>query len=604
MQTYATPPRAQRLSMRPAWTMLLCFFWTSLSWAQSEALVVSGTLKHEETKERLDNVTVSVLQDGSAFDEIEVDRNGKYFLDLPLRHDYVIVFRADGMISKRVAINSSATPSGELTDGFMFDLDMSLFDAIEGFDESIMDSPIGIASYDERSGRIQFDLEHTNDMRRRIDDEMDRLADLADDLERAQMRYDNAMEDAERAEARERWEDAKDEFEKALNFKPGDSAATAGLQRATAQLDAIREADAAAAAEAAADEAARQAEEDAARMASEQAAQQEREAQELKAAEEAARRAEEQAQREATDRANQTRAEEDASEQQNQTEAENEAARERQARRESDAADRQAQLDANAAEQQAVLDSEKEEREARQREWDARQEAREAEKRERQAQAQARAQSLSQRSGKAEDEAEAYYRQALESERQAMAAQVQDQKDDVSMQAERWGAEARDRARDDRRQVLSLYDGTGGSTGRQVDAAYNGREEEHRETRAARLAEIEALKQADEAMKAQNAARLKNESQGSLLDLDMVVEASKERGLPVGLSPEDRDIPQGVQETSYDIQNGLVIMRTVREGDVIKRYRKVVMKTGTYYFCGDKSITKIRWELETTFSFD
>ena len=243
MQTYVTPLTMKRPFFKHAWLVL--FLLTSSSWAlaQSGSLVVSGSLKHEETKERLDNVTVSVLRGGEAFDEIEVDRNGKYFLDLPLRHDYVIVFRAEGLVVKRVAINSASTPEGELPDGFMFDLDMSLFDMIEGFDEGIMETPIGIASFNERSGRIQFDLDHTNDMRRRIDDELDRLADLADDLERAQMRYDNAMEDGERAEARSRWEDARDEYEKALKFKPGDATAQAGLDRMNAELDAIRQAE-------------------------------------------------------------------------------------------------------------------------------------------------------------------------------------------------------------------------------------------------------------------------------------------------------------------------------------------------------------------------
>ena len=122
--------------------------------------------------------------------------------------------------------------------------------------------------------------------------------------------------------------------------------------------------------------------------------------------------------------------------------------------------------------------------------------------------------------------------------------------------------------------------------------------------RAANLAEIEALKASNDALQAGSAARLKNQGQEAMLDADIMVEASKERGLPVSLSPADRDIPQGVQETSYDIQNGLVIMRTVRSGDVVKRYRKVVMKTGTYYFCGDRSITEIRWDLETNLSYD
>lgn len=122
--------------------------------------------------------------------------------------------------------------------------------------------------------------------------------------------------------------------------------------------------------------------------------------------------------------------------------------------------------------------------------------------------------------------------------------------------------------------------------------------------RAANLAEIEALKASNEALQAGSAARLKNQGQEAMLDADIMAEASKERGLPVSLSPQDRDIPQGVQETSYDIQNGLVIMRTVRSGDVVKRYRKVVMKTGTYYFCGDRSITETRWDLETNLYYD
>ena len=642
MQTYATPFSALRFIWKGFLLALVCCMGAVHGWGQSESLVVSGNLKHEETKQRLDNVTVSVLQNGEAFDEIQVDRNGKYFLDLPLRNDYVIVFQAEGMIAKRVAINSAQTPENELTDGFMFDLDMSLFDAIEGFDESITETPIGIASFDERSGRIQFDLDHTNDMRRRIDDELDRLADLADDLERARMRYDNAMEDAARAEARERWEDAKDEFEKALNFIPGDADAEAGLERVNAQLDAIRQAEeealaaeaAAAAAEAAAQQAEQEAEEEAAR-AEAQAAQDARDAEtaaraeeEARQAEEAAREAEEAAAQAADDARRRQEADDAAARaEEESSRAEDAAAAARQAQRDAEAADRQAQMDADAAAQQAVLDSERADREARQREWEAKQEAREAEKRARKAQAQARAQSLSQRSSNAEDEAEAYYRQALESERQAMAAEVQDVKDDVAMQQERWNAEAGDRARDARRQALSLDNGSKGeqayassrqkaealhqaassvrgTTGRDVQGAYEGREAEHRQMRAARLAEIEALKQADEALKSTSAARLKNESQGALLDLDMSVEVSKERGVPVSLSPADRDIPQGVQETSYDIQNGLVIMRTVREGDVVKRYRKVVMKTGTYYFCGDRSITQTRWDLETNLSYD
>lgn len=70
------------------------------------------------------------------------------------------------------------------------------------------------------------------------------------------------------------------------------------------------------------------------------------------------------------------------------------------------------------------------------------------------------------------------------------------------------------------------------------------------------------------------------------------------------LAEDDEDIMQGVHEQSYDIPNGLVIERTVRTGNLVVRYRKVVTKTGVYYFRGDRSITADTWRRETTVVLD
>ena len=59
-----------------------------------------------------------------------------------------------------------------------------------------------------------------------------------------------------------------------------------------------------------------------------------------------------------------------------------------------------------------------------------------------------------------------------------------------------------------------------------------------------------------------------------------------------------------MQEQSYDIPNGLVIERTVRRGNEVRRFRKVVTKTGVYYFEGEFSITADAWKRETTVVFD
>ena len=60
----------------------------------------------------------------------------------------------------------------------------------------------------------------------------------------------------------------------------------------------------------------------------------------------------------------------------------------------------------------------------------------------------------------------------------------------------------------------------------------------------------------------------------------------------------------GIQEQSYDIPNGLVIERTVRVGNHVRRFRKVVTRTGVYYFEGDDSITEATWRRETTVILD
>ena len=52
----------------------------------------------------------------------------------------MIEFSAPDMVTKRVQIDGAAVPPSEVNDGFTFDLDMSLFAYVEGFDESLLDA--------------------------------------------------------------------------------------------------------------------------------------------------------------------------------------------------------------------------------------------------------------------------------------------------------------------------------------------------------------------------------------------------------------------------------------------------------------------------------
>lgn len=603
MQTYMTqrtdltiPKRDSSKAMKGALFLLMLVGLSVSGWAQNAILEVLGTLEHEESRQSLVNPSVRVLQNGEPFDQIEADRNGQYFLELPLRGNYVLIFEAEGALSKRVQVDGTVLPEDAGLDGFRLELDMALFDYIEGFDESILDTPIGIAVFDIDSEKIEFDLAHTADMRRRIDKELDRLADAEDDARRNQLRYENAIEDAERAVARSRWDDAKLEYEKALKFIPGDAAAEAGLADVQSKLDAIAAAEAAeqqAELEAQQAEQNEQAEQD--RLEAEEAARQEEEERRLAAEQEAEQAAQREAERQAAEQEAREQAEQDVAQQNNQSKPANQEDPGQESQvTESDDTD-------------AVIRAEQEALRLKEEERRALKEAKEAERLARQKQAKSRANALSQGSGSGEDPAEAYYRQALESELQARAAGVNDIGKAVKDRNTRLREEEGSRATDSQRQVRSIQE-THGDLPSSEARRYEGGDGFEAVTastlRSDAASGIEAIKDSDDSMRKSKKELMDNQAQSDMFDLEEVDAYSPLDKKGAVLSPEDADIPQGVHETSYDIQNGLVITRTVRVEDVVTRYRKVVMKTGTYYFCGDKAITKAVWNLETNLSYD
>lgn len=65
------------------------------------------------------------------------------------------------------------------------------------------------------------------------------------------------------------------------------------------------------------------------------------------------------------------------------------------------------------------------------------------------------------------------------------------------------------------------------------------------------------------------------------------------------LPPGAEDLEEGVQERSYEEGNRMIIERTVKRGNKVDTYRKVISKTGIYYFKNNRSITEFTWKRET-----
>ena len=530
--------------------------------AQTESmLLVEGTIKDEDSGRKLPGCVVVVFQDGSEFDRLEVDNNAGYSFELPLRHLYTFQFVRDGFTSKKVSLDVSDVPETDAVDGFGFDLDMTLFKTIEGFDESILDTPIGMGTYDVESGKFNFDMEHTNRVKQRIENEKNRILSIEENRSKNKRAYDVAMKQGENAMKKKNWQEALGFFEEALVLIPDEEEAIEERDKARRELDAI-----------AADLSEQQAEEDAARAAKEAEAAaleaerlaQEEDARQRKADADARNAQSNQAAADADAAAN-AAADADAAA----TAAANAAAN-----ADADAAANAAAAQGEAADQKAAEDLARQTQidyDAAQAEIEAANE-RDAEEAERK-----RAALLANTANKEPDEAEKYYRDALKSESKArsdeLAARVQAERDLLKRRKE----EAKQRSQGELDEMISGY--------RNVDNSVDYVEPVYRNYEHSVTYDAPVYRDIDNAV---------------TYEAPVYIET---HGIPT-ISESDMDLPQGFYESSYKIQNGIVIERTIRDGDHVVHYRKVVMKTGTYYFKQRQSITSTVWHRETTLVYD
>lgn len=208
--------------------------------AQDDQLMVFGTLKSEDSNKKMPGVEVVVYQDGQEFDRLTTNDRAEYDFSLPLRHDYTFSFEMAGYGNKRIQVDASGVPPEDLKGGFKLDLDMTLFELVEGFDTGILEDPYGRASFDPVKNTVAFDFDYTNRMRNRVEAEFERVENLAERM--AQMREDFAdlMSDGETYMEREQWERALGAFAEALEIFPEDEQAIQKHALAQAKFDAAR----------------------------------------------------------------------------------------------------------------------------------------------------------------------------------------------------------------------------------------------------------------------------------------------------------------------------------------------------------------------------
>lgn len=619
-------------------TAIFTVFAANAMLAQTNLLLVSGAIKDDDSGRKLPGSVVTVFQDDVLFQTSEVDKNAKYSFELPLGFTYTFQYERDGFTAKKVQLDVSHTPNDESVDGFGFDLDMTLFKTIEGFDTTILDEPMGIGAYNPDTRKFKFDLDHTDRMNMRIENELNRLAAIEENREKNKRAFDMAMKAGEEAMKKKQWQEALNKFNEALQLIPDEEEAIELRDKARAKLDEVEAKEAEKLAEEQAKLDAEAAE--AAAKAAEEAARQ---------AEAEARRAEAEARKQAARDAREGRA----------TGGDDSGATvEQRPDREFDRSQIEDTSDADAARRA----QEEADRLSRQRDDDDAARLAAEKKQAEDDEAARRAALLANSAGANNTAADNFFKDALKSERLARAAEIEDKKDSEAERLRQRGYEAEDRKEEskqeldviiakseddkkkgDRRhrrnaqkrnemhsfdsnfrtQQTSRADRKRSNNAKDIELTkeyagdwdhsvpkepqqeYKGKAAEHQEEIEYTHDVITSRTNKQDGYLDQRRIERRSNSYDGRKEIHDAYAGSDERleGDPI-LSPADEDLPQGFHEYSYEIPNGTVIELTYRDGDQISRYKKVLMRTGTFYFRNGQSITASIFHRETTVIHD
>jgi hypothetical protein len=114
----------------------------------------------------VDNSQVIVMQDNELYVVFNSDEKGKYEFNLPVNHNYTIIYGSQSFVVKKVEINAHDLSKSRY--GHNVKLDLGLFKSVEGVDFSFLEEPIAKFQFEPEFGKIAPDEDYSFQMSKRM----------------------------------------------------------------------------------------------------------------------------------------------------------------------------------------------------------------------------------------------------------------------------------------------------------------------------------------------------------------------------------------------------------------------------------------------------
>jgi hypothetical protein len=207
-------------------------------YSQNEIAHVFGQLKDQNTKKKLEGVTVQVFKDGMVFDTYNAGTTGKYDFKLPLGFTYDIKFSKSGeYLAKVIRIDTRNIPEEDRYGGFDMNVDGTLFPYRQGFNTDLLREPLAKASYNPSEDGLSFDFAYSEQKAKEIEAEFKRLDEIEKNLAKLKADFEKFIKDGDQKMLEKKYADAITNYRGALGIFPDDPTAKAKLAESQAKLD-------------------------------------------------------------------------------------------------------------------------------------------------------------------------------------------------------------------------------------------------------------------------------------------------------------------------------------------------------------------------------
>lgn len=125
-----------------------------------EGQVFFGENKEKAT-DKGEGVSITLFQGNTTISEYTTTRNGKFVLDLERNKYYIVEFKRDNYVTKRIIIKTKI-PSSSKIPKKDFEFEVFLLKEVEGVNYSRLDFPMAIIEFQKPSEKFDYDTEYTD----------------------------------------------------------------------------------------------------------------------------------------------------------------------------------------------------------------------------------------------------------------------------------------------------------------------------------------------------------------------------------------------------------------------------------------------------------